>query len=207
MNKKGFSLIELLIVVAIIAVLAGVAIPYYNDYIIDSRTSVLQNNLATIRKAINQFRADNQRGPIRVNVKINSSDTNYVINGETKSFIVSGKDDPFDELVNGPLQNINGSWIRRQNIKYLSSKPMLIDPATGVELDYSQLELATGSCWYGGDVNEFIINDNFAYIDAIGTTTYYTYFVNPFNYKGISDAPGGVASNSMDYVDVKLIQQ
>lgn len=198
MNKKGFSLIELLIVVAIIAVLAGVAIPYYNDYIIDSRTSVLQNNLATIRKAINQFRADNQRGPIRVNVKVKDTDPSY---------IVSGKDDPFDELVNGPLQNINGIWVRRNNIKYLSSKPMLIDPATGVELDYSQLELATGSCWYGGDVNEFIINDNFAYIDAIGTTTYYTYFVNPFNYKGISDAPGGVASNSMDYVDVKLIQQ
>lgn len=198
MNKKGFSLIELLIVVAIIAVLAGVAIPYYNDYIIDSRTSVLQNNLATIRKAINQFRADNQRGPIRVNVKVKDTDLSY---------IVSGKDDPFDELVNGPLQNINGIWVRRNNIKYLSSKPMLIDPATGVELDYSQLELATGSCWYGGDVNEFIINDNFAYIDAIGTTTYYTYFVNPFNYKGISDAPGGVASNSMDYVDVKLIQQ
>ena len=58
-----------------------------------------------------------------------------------------------------------------------------------------------------GDVNEFIINDNFAYIDAIGTTTYHTYFVNPFNYKSISDAPGGVASNSMDYVDIKLFQQ
>ena len=74
MNKKGFSLIELLIVVAIIAVLAGVAIPYYNDYIIDSRTSVLQNNLATIRKAINQFRADNQRGPILRQIKEDSTE-------------------------------------------------------------------------------------------------------------------------------------
>lgn len=195
MNRKGFSLIELLIVVAIIAVLAGVAVPYYNDYIIDSRTSVLQNNLATIRKAINQFRADNQRGPIRVNVKVNNSDS---------GFIVAGKDDPFDELVNGPLQNINGSWVRRSNIKYLSSKPMLIDPATGVELDYTtQLELVTGNCWFNGSSSDmFVVNDNFAYIDAIGTTTYHSYFVNPFNRLPFS----GPASNSMDFIDVKLIQ-
>ena len=68
MNKKGFTLIELLIVIAIMSILVGVAVPYYNDYVVESRRSVLQSNIATIRKAINQFRADNQRGPARVRI-------------------------------------------------------------------------------------------------------------------------------------------
>ena len=37
--QKGFTLIELMIVVAIIAILAAIAIPAYNDYIDDSKDS------------------------------------------------------------------------------------------------------------------------------------------------------------------------
>ena len=46
--SAGFSLLELMIAVAIIAVLAGVGIPQYRDYITTSREAKLMNNIATI---------------------------------------------------------------------------------------------------------------------------------------------------------------
>ena len=48
--KKGFTLIELMIVIAIIGILAAVAIPMYSDYTKKSRTSEVQTNLNEITK-------------------------------------------------------------------------------------------------------------------------------------------------------------
>ena len=44
----GFTLLELLIVVAIIGILAGVGIPAYNGYITDSKEETAKNNLRSI---------------------------------------------------------------------------------------------------------------------------------------------------------------
>ena len=46
--QKGFTLIELMIVVAIIAILAAIAIPAYNDYITESKESKQQANYSTV---------------------------------------------------------------------------------------------------------------------------------------------------------------
>ncbi|MCB9654736.1 MAG: prepilin-type N-terminal cleavage/methylation domain-containing protein [Deltaproteobacteria bacterium] len=56
-RRHGFSLIELMIVVAITGILASVAIPVFNQYRLRSRTAEVQVNLNAIMKSQRAFKA------------------------------------------------------------------------------------------------------------------------------------------------------
>ena len=53
--KRGFSLIELLVVVAIIAILVGVATPYYSDYVKESKRAKALQDLDVLKQSIVLF--------------------------------------------------------------------------------------------------------------------------------------------------------
>ena len=58
-SSKGFSLIELMIVVAIIAILAAIAIPSFLRFQMKSKTSEATANLGAIRTCQESYRAEN----------------------------------------------------------------------------------------------------------------------------------------------------
>jgi len=61
--QRGFTLIELMIVISIIVILISAAMPMYNQSIIRAREAVLRDDLFTLRSVIDQFTLDKQRAP------------------------------------------------------------------------------------------------------------------------------------------------
>lgn len=59
--QRGFSLIELMIVVAIIAIISAFAYPSYDRYVIKTKRSVAQNALLQVADRQQQFFMDNKR--------------------------------------------------------------------------------------------------------------------------------------------------
>ncbi len=213
MQKKGFTIIELLIVIAIISILVGVAVPYYNDYITDARLSVLKQNAATFRNTISQFRGDNLRGPFAVDVKI------------AGTIVHSGPFSPNpngSELISGPIQIIENKATRRTNIRYLPSMPVFTDPFNGGNIVPPAVVTASPSAYFydglaGGTAGafDFDINSNanfsddseFAFLDGNNdqmfnaNTDTILFFDTKAAYGGT--LPAGVAT-PLDYTNISI---
>jgi len=199
-SKAGFTLIELVMVVLIITILTGIAVPYYGDYIRDARRSTLKQNLANFRKVLNDFRGDQGRGPFRVPVYNNGT------------AIVSNPRSALDfELIAGPIQvTRSGSAyevVRRTGFKYLPAFPILEDPESASRIDWNY---GTSTLFFVDDglaeeANRFDFNKDFAFIDNNanasfdGEATDTVQFL--FNGKSSSDYIGSTAK-PLDFISL-----
>jgi general secretion pathway protein G len=62
-SNRGFTLIELMIVIAIIFILLGLAAGRYDKTILRSREAVMKHDLLIMREAIDNFTLDKQAAP------------------------------------------------------------------------------------------------------------------------------------------------
>ena len=113
-ESKGFTLLELLVVVVIIGILTAIAIPAYNSYLNTAKITLAQGALDTIRKTLESYHIDYQEYPDSIDFttgkdglgrtvfqlqfinQLNgdlSSIDSYLKAGTTYTLIVKAKDD------------------------------------------------------------------------------------------------------------------
>jgi general secretion pathway protein G len=62
-RMRGFTLLEMVIVISIMVILLAIAIPSYNRSVLQSKEAVLRQDLFTLRSVISQYTLDKQKAP------------------------------------------------------------------------------------------------------------------------------------------------
>ncbi|PTX95540.1 pilus assembly protein [Opitutus sp. ER46] len=83
MHRKGFTLVEIMIVVVIIGLLAAMAIPAFQKVRASSQGKAVLNNLRQLSSAADQYFLEHGVTHVETNVLVGSNSTQYIRNLET----------------------------------------------------------------------------------------------------------------------------
>ena len=90
LSEDGFTLIEMMIVVAIIAILTAIALPKFNESLAMANTSRVQADLQSLDTAIAMYKVQNNRAPQDISDLDEYIDVENIIFWEVNDFVNAG---------------------------------------------------------------------------------------------------------------------
>ena len=142
--QKGFTLIELMIVVAIIGILAAIAIPAYQDYTIRGQVSEGLTLAASAKAAISEFYAQTGRAPAnRIEAGMGATNTPTDTQGNYVSQVA---------VNNGVIEVMYSSTATRRANNKVNGLTVTLVPYTSVDESVSWKCRALGSTATPGGV-------------------------------------------------------
>ncbi len=136
--QKGFTLIELVIVVAIIGILASVAVPAYSDYVLRGKLTEASTQLASMRVKLEQYYQDNRSYSSTATAcgVANPSGTDIKYFDYTCNWGAGGTDQGYKVTATGKAAQGTGSFV--YTIDHLNAKA-----TTGVPAGWA----TNATCW------------------------------------------------------------
>ncbi len=119
-GARGFTFVELMVVLTIMVVLITVAIPIYNKTILRAKESVLHNNLITLRTVIDNYTYDKMKAPQSLEDLVNEGYLRDVPNDP-----MTGSNQTWKTIMEEPGQSVDQNQPGIWDVKSGSNKTSL----------------------------------------------------------------------------------
>ncbi len=119
-RQRGFTLLELVVVISILLILAAMSVPLYQNLLLRSREAVLRDTLFKMRDAISRYTYDKNKAPATLK------------DLETAKY--------FPEVPLDPITGSRETWIVKmeESAAVPNTDPGILDVASGAEGDSTE---------------------------------------------------------------------
>ena len=94
-GQRGFTLIEMVVVISLIMVLLSIALPMYNQSILRAKEARLHHNLVTLNNVIQQYSLDKKQAPQSLDDLVTAGYLKFIpedITGSSTSWVTEQED-------------------------------------------------------------------------------------------------------------------